>query len=243
MVACAIAFAGFEESANGVWPKDPGWLMSFRVSDFLVWLLALCTFFLVLRRWQQTKTFALHPGHFIALVLGFGFIAHLLAMRVFALPFDGTETYQELNALYSREEITAYLWQFYVAGLGVRLLTTIVAAAGILRYRWWWKLTFASLAILWLIQIHQNWVTLRPIVYQEQIQSGELEFSNLLESCATYALYSSVLLSIAIDVFGRIKRDKVHWLGLVIWFAVAWISTALTLIALEFVSVQELYGL
>lgn len=229
--ACAFPSTRLAGTPN---PQGLFWRVLFGLPEVLNGVLSLTGLMFVATRCWKNHQRPTEPGSVLLLVLAAQFVlTNVFRLLYVALADPGGELYR------SNPEMVAVGFT-YVRCIPP-LFLAVICIFGVRVDRWWWRGAFVALAISWLLSAVTILASL-TMVYRNA--PGAINtFMMLVYFQAGWHCFGfiSVLLCCFVDLYRRIKRSRLHWFGVfsLIFCTVA--SPVVLLIALRFLSAQQLY--
>jgi hypothetical protein len=231
--AVAFTFFAHERGGSGVGlnPKPLFWKAMFQasfVTSGSLWLFALVISFL--DQIRQKKILA-HPGHLIIAVMGLATLLNELCLIAIGprIPERGTSLPVDNEWAYAG----------VICQLAALVLSTLGILLGVWLYKWAWKITCLSLALFFAISIYFVAMQLFPSVSSSV---STISWLTKILNLAFYATLAMVLLCLILDLGSSKKRDVWHWVGGFGYLIATIWPNILVLIAVRYLSFNELFG-
>ena len=175
-------------------------------------------------QWIRTKRAFDHPGHILWLFCGLVSFSFLI-IRIFNL------TPHIVTGL-QRQAANVY----FVMVIFASAVATLVLLMRFSKEPWWWRVTYLSLVTMFVVKC----TFYLQQLFEYYFWTKELSASMPL---LTHVAATCLVISVVCDFRVGIKRDWVHFAGVVVYLLYHEISVLVMKTLLMYVSVRELYGL
>ena len=213
-------------------PKAPLWWLAFRLSKLLIGVLCLSGAAMVVYHWFAERSFPVEPGRILFLISAFSFLT--------ASFVDWLSRLLTIDVARNENGMTYYFYAFMGLRMFVSFVMIGICVAGMVRDRWWWRVTFGLLAVKSAAAIVSLsvylWLVIDVIAYSKVFQSVSMAAS-VLSSIA----FLAILVACVIDFAKTEKRSRLHWWGVVCYLLSIFLPWILQLVAIRYIGVQGLF--
>ncbi|QEG22586.1 hypothetical protein [Mariniblastus fucicola] len=217
-------------------PQSFTWKLVFGLSEMTSGILGLGGAALVIRSWIREGKFPADPGCLLFLICAASFLLGNAVATIFGMFLDAANS--------STQEVE----MGYVIGLSyVRLMTPavlfLVCLRGLVRDRWWWRLSFASLAISQIFSMTPVICTLTYAMQSSPVNATYLRNVTIMAALISFLSVVFVVIAGVIDLVCRVSRSWTHWSGVICFLIFSTLPSIVMIVATRVLPLKELYGL